>query len=129
MIKESHRYHLLNYLLLGISLMSSPLYGREYDSEEREEIAQGEEPRGEESRPLRMGNWDFRENWQYHRQDFFNGKTQPETYRKYHHYGTGGIGYDADPEYLDYLKDRRERLRDRYSHREHVAEREPNNRR
>lgn len=47
-----------------------------------------------------MTDWDYKESWQYNKKDFFQGKTQPETYRENHPYGYGGIGYDADPEYL-----------------------------
>lgn len=116
----------ISCLLAGLCLTSSSLYARENWREGREEIAQADVRENNYQRPLRMGDWDFRENWQYDREAFFSGQTQGEAYRKHHLYGIGGIGYDPDEEYLDYLRDRRERMRDRYSHRDrnYISERQ-----
>ena len=57
---------------------------------------------------FRMGDWDFRENWRYNRDAFYRGETQPQAYREEHPYGPGGIGYDADVNYMRNLKRYRE---------------------
>lgn len=44
---------------------------------------------------LRMGNWDFHENWRYNRDAYYRGETQAQAYREEHPYGPEGIGYDA----------------------------------
>lgn len=72
----------------------------------KEEIAYADDdsqyPRNQE----RMGDWDYRENWQYHRNAYFTGETQPEAYRKAHPDGTPGIGYDTDED-ARYIRDQR----------------------
>ncbi len=124
-------YAAMGSLLTGLCFLSSSLYGRE-------EIAQGDFHEHYNARhPLRMGDWDYHENWQYSRHAFFEGDTQPQAYRRTHPYGPAGIGYDADEDYLAYLRElrgmrqeisqeRQERLRDRYSHRDHVSQQQRN---
>jgi hypothetical protein len=57
------------------------------------------------NKPVRLGDWDNRENWQYSRHAFFSGETQPEAYRRSRVYGYGGIGYDPDEDYLHLQKE------------------------
>lgn len=60
-----------------------------------------------------MGDWDYRQQWQYYAKDYLNGLTQSEVYDKYHPYGPGGIGYDPDEGYLRLQE--RERQLDMYA--------------
>lgn len=112
MIKYFYRHEVTGCLLAGICFFSPSLYGGEDWGKEREEIAQGD---FHEHYPVRMGDWDYRENWQFHRKDFFRGETQPEAYRRHHPYGPGGIGYDADEDYLK-LKREVQGLERNYNH-------------
>lgn len=76
----------------------------------REEIAQADwdKPPYPETGPFRMGDWDFRGNWRYNRDAFYRGETQQQAYREEHPYGPGGIGYDADVNYMRNLRRYRE---------------------
>jgi len=71
----------------------------------REEIAYMDE-RGEDihRRANRMGDWDYRQNWRYDREAFYKGETQAEAVEEEYPYGTGGIGYDPDKDYLQMRK-------------------------
>jgi hypothetical protein len=85
------------FLHEGINAYSTNAYSSDAG---RKEIAQ-RDYRDEDidSRAYRRGNWDFKQNWRYDREDFYSGKTQLEANRDEHPYGKSGIGYDGDPEY------------------------------
>ena len=42
----------------------------------------------------------YRQNWRYHRNAFYQGETDPQDFQHTHPDGPGGIGYDADENYL-----------------------------
>lgn len=65
---------------------------------EREEIAyvNRNEDRTLYERNLRLGDWDYKENWRYDKRAFYNGETQSQAYDE-EHPGWRGIGYDANP--------------------------------
>lgn len=71
----------------------------------KEEIAYEDDPQYPRDQE-RMGDWDYRENWQYHRDAYFTGETQADAYRKAHPDGTPGIGYDVDED-ARYIRDQR----------------------
>ncbi|MDP1879577.1 MAG: hypothetical protein Q8K60_01395 [Parachlamydiaceae bacterium] len=50
---------------------------------------------------FRTTDWNFHNNWHYARNAYLRGKNQPEYYQDRHPYGPGGVGYDADDEYLN----------------------------
>lgn len=66
--------------------------------EGREEIAyvNRNEDRTLYERNLRLGDWDYKENWRYDKQAYYNGETQNQAYDE-EHPGLRGIGYDANP--------------------------------
>ncbi len=84
--------------------------------EGKEEIAYVDrnEDRTLYERNLRLGDWDYKENWRYDKRAFYSGETQSQAYDE-EHPGTRGIGYDADPRpshnYANY------RYGDRYNYR------------
>ncbi|CAF22760.1 hypothetical protein [Candidatus Protochlamydia amoebophila] len=63
---------------------------------EREEIAFADrnEDKTLYEKNLNLGNWDYKENWRYDKQAFYNGETQSDAYDQ-RHPGLRGIGYDA----------------------------------
>jgi hypothetical protein len=85
----------------GVSDDSSNSEGSRNQQTGRNEIAQADSNEQEkyDSPGVRMGDWDYKENWRYHRKDFYKGELQPQVYREEHPYGPSGIGYDADESY------------------------------
>jgi hypothetical protein len=83
----------------------------------QEKIAQAnvETPYPEDA-PVRMGNWDYKENWRYDRDAFYRGESQSQAYKEEHPYGPEGIGYDADLNYQRNLR-RYRQLRRQHSSR------------
>ena len=53
----------------------------------------------------REGDWEYHNNWRYHKQAYLNGENASQYYRRTHPYGQGGIGYDADEDYLNLQRD------------------------
>ncbi len=75
----------------------------------KEEIAYEDytDTRPSSYQPIRKGNWDNRQNWKYDREAYLRGETQAQVYRERNPFGPGGIGYDADENYV--------RARDQYN--------------
>lgn len=92
------------------SYQDNNYYGNNYNQPHQEYYG-GETPQ--------MFDWDFRESWRDHKEAFYSGETQAGAYRKAHPTGKGGIGYDADPTYLQ-MKNDYEKLRE--ENRQYVAE-------
>jgi hypothetical protein len=95
-------------ILLGSACLGlSPVYSADYNYDERNPYPQDARNGYAEDQGasvplyhLRRGDWDNYQNWQYDRDAYFKGETQGEAYRKEHPFGPGGIGYDADENYI-----------------------------
>ena len=72
-------------------------------------------------------DWSYHEAWRDNRKAYYAGETQPQAFRKSHPHGEKGIGYDADPTYVQ-MKNEYNRLRsetNQLAENNRIASREP----
>lgn len=75
---------------------SRPRDANKYEGKEEIAYVDRNEDRTLYERNLRLGDWDYKENWRYDKQAFYSGETQSQAYDE-EHPSLRGIGYNANP--------------------------------
>lgn len=88
---------MLYYTMIALACTYiASLQGQEQNERSREKLHSSRE----QHQQFHEGNWENRTNWQYYRNQYYSGESQSAHDREQRPFGPGGIGYDADPDYV-----------------------------